>query len=105
MTSTNVSSGTLNITGITCSSLLNTGLISSNNLYASISTLPNLISTNITTTGLATNSLYVTDLDSTNNLYSTTSTIDNAILTNISSGTINLSSGITSSSLLVTGLI
>jgi hypothetical protein len=91
--------------------LLVTGLISTNNLFSTTSTLNNLINTNITSgtlnvsTGITSNNLLVTGLISTNNLFSTTSTLNNLINTNVSTSTLNVSTGITSSALLVTGLI
>jgi hypothetical protein len=63
-------------TGITTASLLNTGLISTSNLSATTSTIPNAVFTNISTgtvnssTGITTGSLEIT---STNNAFSKTS--------------------------------
>ena len=93
-------SGTLNVsTGITTSSLLNTGLISTGNLTASTSTLPNAVFTNISSstvisTGITTSSLSTTGLISTANLFSTTSTLPNAVFTNISSSSLIINGGL-----------
>jgi hypothetical protein len=68
----------------------------------------NLIDTNISTgtlnaIGITTNSLLVLDLISTSNLYSTTATLPNLISTNITSETINVNLGLTGGSLYITG--
>jgi hypothetical protein len=61
---------------------------SSSNVYAISGTITNLVGTNISSSTLS----------------ATTSTIPNIVGTNISTGTINASAGITSATLLVTGL-
>ena len=86
-------------------------MISTNNLTATTSTLPNAVFTNISSstlnisTGITSSSILNTGLISTNNLTAMTSTLPNAVFTNISTGTINISTGITTNNLLVTGLL
>lgn len=106
---TNISSSNINLVdGMTTSNILSTGVISSNlltntsstitNLSTLIGSIASLSSTNITTTNL------VGTLITTSNLRVTNSTQQNILMTNISGSTANIT-GITTTNLLVTGLI
>lgn len=106
---TNISSNNINLVdGMTTSNILSTGVISSNlltntsstitNLSTVIGSIASLSSNNITTTNL------VAMLITTVNLQLTNSTQHNIVMTGISGSTANIT-GITTMNLLVTGLI
>ena len=80
---TNISTGTINIsTGITTASILNTGLISTNNLTATSSTFGNALFTNISSATLNISTSIISGLISTSN----------ALFTNISTSTLKITS-------------
>ena len=79
---TNVSTGSINATGITSSALLVTGLISTNNLFSTTATIPNLKTTNIST-----GTLNATDVNIAGG------TIANIVTNNVNYGIANTYSG------------
>ena len=107
--STNISTSTINVTGITTVSLLATSQISTNNLFSVNTSLGNLVSAtgtfaNKVGTNQTVGTLNVTIGITTNSLLNTIGTITNLLSTNISTSTINVT-GITTVSLLATSQI
>jgi hypothetical protein len=101
--------GTLNVsTSITTSNLYSTNTVITNSVLTN-STTTNGLFANLTTNLLLANVITSNNLVSTNvsfgNLSSLSNTLSNIIFTNQSGSTLNTSIGITSASLLITGLI
>ena len=111
VSSLDVGSGAISVSGITSGSINVTGASTLQNVTATTATIPNIIHTNLSTgtlnasTGITTAALLNTGLISTANLSSTTATIPSLVVTNVSTGTLNASTGITTAALLNTGLI